>query len=1271
MELWIGALNLGFLYSFMAMGVYLTFRIHDFPDITVDGSLTTGAAVSAVLLVTGMHPLLVFPFAFGAGAIAGVATAMIHTRFHINGLLSGILVMTGLYSINLHIMGQSNIPLLREETFFSWLNAVNPGFRQEIWLFIILLVVIFLFWLLFSYFFKTDLGITMRATGNNSVMVSASGVNVDLMKIFGIALSNGLVGLSGCLVAQYQGFADIGMGIGAVVFGLASVIIGESIVRSRSVQVIVLSVIAGSIVFRLMVALALYVGLNPIDLKLITAIFVLVTLIFSRFMAKGAAVKKKEWSKGFVYGFICIAILSGGYIVWKEYGTKNKNSARRSYNMTDRVSGETSDKPAEKRYKIGLVQIVDHAILNLSRDTYREELKRLGYIEGVNLDIDLKNAHGDIASVNTILDSFVNDEVDLVLTISTPCTQAAINKIKDRPVVFTTVSNPFVINAGENDVEHLPNVTGVYGWVPMEKLMDIVATTLPDFEKIGILWNESQANSVFNVKMLKKVLKEQYPEITYFPGIVSNASEVYEHALSFASKGIDAFVLPPDNTVYSAVDAVVKVAENHNIPIFMSDILKAENGVLASVGYNYVLSGIQAARLTDKILRKGENPKDIPFQRYTGLETTVNLDIARKLNISIPEEFVKRADIVIDKGNILKRERRKKVGIVQFALEPNVERAKKGILAALEDNGYFDGVNIDIIYKNANADFPAITSIIQDLMRREVDIIVPLSTPVVQASVQQAHHKRGQKIVFTYIFDPYRIGAAKSPTDHLPNMTGVSSFPPIEKMLDLIKDIFPDRNKIGVVWNSSEANSESVLLKARAYAKTTGQELMEATVSNPTEVLDASRALAAKGADVFLNPGDNTLNVSYDSFAKTANENSIPLFTIDPDFIDNHTLAALGPDYYVTGYEGGQVVVKVLNGENIADIPVTQTKETVLFLNLDTARTLGLSIPQRFIKRADKVIDSQRSPPVSAKEESPKTMAILQFSDHYILDIIVEGVFEYFNEKGILAEYNLSVDRLNSQGDFGIARTIAQDIVRKKYDYVMTVSTPSLQVVANTNKTIPHIFGGVTSPYKAGVADTPEKHQENLTGVATPQPVAASIQAMRELFPKAKTIGLVWNPAEANSEVCTINAREAAKKYGFDLMESTVSSTGEVMEAVNSLIIRGIDIFLTSGDNTVILAVESVADLMKRKKIPYFTNSSTDIEKGAFVSIGADYREVGVEAGRIAERVIKGEKTSEIPIKEYVPEEININLSMADLYGITVSEEFLKRCSKVISEKND
>ena len=175
MELWVGAINQGFLYAFMAMGVFITFRIHDFPDITVDGSFTAGAAVGAVLLASGYNPVVALLAAFVLGGLAGGATALINTKFKINGLLAGILVMTGLYSINLHIMGRSNIPLLSEKTFVDYFKQINPGLPNEIWIMILLFIVILVFWSLVSLFFKTDLGLSMRATGNNPNMTAAAG----------------------------------------------------------------------------------------------------------------------------------------------------------------------------------------------------------------------------------------------------------------------------------------------------------------------------------------------------------------------------------------------------------------------------------------------------------------------------------------------------------------------------------------------------------------------------------------------------------------------------------------------------------------------------------------------------------------------------------------------------------------------------------------------------------------------------------------------------------------------------------------------------------------------------------------------------------------------------------------------------------------------------------------------------------------------------------------------------------------------------------------
>ena len=297
MSLLIGALTLGFILSLLALGVFISFRIFDFPDITADGSITLGAAIGALLLVKGINPVLASAAAFAGGFIAGTVTATLATKFKINRLLAGILVMTALYSINLHIMGKSNVALFGQRTFSSYaerfgtwvlrnrqdLNLLGWPVRvADVSILITAIVIVVLVGLLLYMFFQTNLGAAMRATGNNSQMARALGVNDEGMIILGLAISNGLIGLAGAFLAQYQGFADIQMGIGMIVWGLASVIIGEALVGTPQTGMAIIAAVMGSVLFRLMVAIALRLGLDPNDLKLITAAFVFVALILPR-----------------------------------------------------------------------------------------------------------------------------------------------------------------------------------------------------------------------------------------------------------------------------------------------------------------------------------------------------------------------------------------------------------------------------------------------------------------------------------------------------------------------------------------------------------------------------------------------------------------------------------------------------------------------------------------------------------------------------------------------------------------------------------------------------------------------------------------------------------------------------------------------------------------------------------------------------------------------------------------------------------------------------
>jgi putative ABC transport system permease protein len=285
-----GAVILGLLYALMALGVYLTFRILNFPDLTVDGSITLGAAVAASLIISGVNPVvatLVAPF---AGALAGLVTGTLHTKFSIPPLLAGILTMIGLYSINLRIMGRPNLPLLRQPVIFEYVARTGLTMRNSEFTLSLLVTLVFI--LILFYFLNTETGQALRATGDNEVMMRSLGVNTDRMKIMGLGISNALVALCGALVAQYQGFADISMGIGMIIAGLASVIVGEVLLGSSRIIVWLFAVVLGSVLYRLIIAVVLRLGFQPTDLKLFTAVIVTIALI-SPFL-KGNVEKFRE-----------------------------------------------------------------------------------------------------------------------------------------------------------------------------------------------------------------------------------------------------------------------------------------------------------------------------------------------------------------------------------------------------------------------------------------------------------------------------------------------------------------------------------------------------------------------------------------------------------------------------------------------------------------------------------------------------------------------------------------------------------------------------------------------------------------------------------------------------------------------------------------------------------------------------------------------------------------------------------------------------------------
>ena len=293
LDLVLSTVSQGLLWAIMALGVFLTFRVLDIADLSVEGTFPLGAAVAATLIDAGHSVWFAMLIALIAGCIGGTVTALLTTKLKIPALLSGILTMIGLYSVNLMIMGKANVPLLRAETVFT-LTENLFGVSSVVATLIVGLVATVIVGAIMYWFFGTVLGTAIRTTGCNPQMARAQGINTNVMVILGLLISNGLVALSGALVAQSNGFADVGMGTGTIVIGLASVIIGEVLFGTRSFKNWLISVVLGSVVYRAVIAIVLELGMPPNDLKLFTAVLVAIALSLPLIKNKFAIMKRSE-----------------------------------------------------------------------------------------------------------------------------------------------------------------------------------------------------------------------------------------------------------------------------------------------------------------------------------------------------------------------------------------------------------------------------------------------------------------------------------------------------------------------------------------------------------------------------------------------------------------------------------------------------------------------------------------------------------------------------------------------------------------------------------------------------------------------------------------------------------------------------------------------------------------------------------------------------------------------------------------------------------------
>ena len=901
---------------------------------------------------------------------------------------------------------------------------------------------------------------------------------------------------------------------------------------------------------------------------------------------------------------------------------------------------------------------------------FMEEIKKLTQ-DDFDLTLDQKCAQNEYTMAQSIAQDIVRLKYDYLCTFSTPMLQVCAQVNKTIPHIFGAVTDPYRMGVAKNQNEHQANVTGAATFQPVADTIKLMREIFPNAKRIGVVWNPAEACSEACVYKARDAVKLY--NFTLVEKNVSSTSEVMDALKSVASENIDLFITMGDNTVNLALSTIADYLRQRKIPYFTNTFSDVDQGAFITLGADYSEVGRETARIASKVIH-GADPKDVPINNFVPKKMGVNRELIQEYGLSIPEEFIKRAAKIKEKGiatsveitlptQTSQTKRKARLALFTFNENPLLSEAKAGFYDELKKRTG-DEVEFTIDEKCAQNEFSMAQSIGQDIVRLKYDYVVTFATPILQAFSQV---NKTIPHIFGYVTDPYRAGVAKSSAEHQANLTGVATFEPVENVIKMMRQILPNAKRIGMIWNPAEACSEACMIKAREVVKTCNFELVEATITNTNEVMDALKSMLNQNIDIFYTAGDNSVLLAKPVIGKFLRDHKIPYFSNDLPLKDQEdiSLLSLGTDSTEIGRETARVAAKVILGANPKDVPIDDYIPEKLSVNPAYAKELGITIPEELMNRSiqakkpatENISDSTKT---SMVEKRKARVALLIFNENPIVKKCEWG-FQDELKKITGDKIDYTFDEKCAQNDFPMIQTLAQDVVRLKYDYAITFSTPVLQAFAQVNKKIPHIFGYVTDPYHAGVAKSETEHQENLTGVASFDPVENLIKIMRLILPKAKRIGIIWNPAEACSEACMLKARVAAPANNFELVEKTVTGTSEIMDALKSMLNANVDIFYTAGDNTVLLAKPIIGKFLRDHKIPYFTNDIPIGQDDAMLSLGTDPEGIGREMARVAAKVILGANPKDVPIDNFIPEQLSVNPEFAKELGITIPEELIKR----------
>lgn len=618
--------------------------------------------------------------------------------------------------------------------------------------------------------------------------------------------------------------------------------------------------------------------------------------------------------------------------------------------------------PPGRVFKVGLVYFAPEPGADICMQGLFDGLREHGFVEGKNLEVHRAHAQGEIANIPALLQNYDNLGLDLIIPMTTPCLTAACGMVRHTPVVFTYVYDPIAGGAGESFTNHNPNVTGVGSFPPIEETADMIQQLIPGVKAVGTVYNSSEANSRKVIEVARGVFTKRGIRLDEVS--VINSNEVFQASQALAARSIQAFWITGDNTAIQGFDAIVKTAADAHLPIINNDPELVEKGSLACVGIGFYQAGYAAARLAARVLL-GASPKDIAIENVAVKTVSVNRKVAHALGITIPDDVLRQADVIIDEAGVHERTPARtaagparlaktwKVHLLEYVNVLDVEEGEKGIRAGLQEAGLVEGRDYQLQVRNAQGDMPTIGALVDAAVSDGTDLIMTLSTPTLQAALQRT---RDVPIVFTFVADAISAGAGRSNEDHLPNVTGVPTTSAYADLLSTVRECVPTVRRVGTLFVPAEVNSVYNKDRLTETARQQGIEVVAVAANTSAEMSDAAAALCNQPIDAVVQIAGNLTTASFASLTQAARRSRIPLFGSLSS--DSHAGAAVvvARDYFDGGRDAGMMAARIMRGESPAGIPFEPLKKTKIIINLDAARATGLRVPESLLQRRGVVV---------------------------------------------------------------------------------------------------------------------------------------------------------------------------------------------------------------------------------------------------------------------------------------------------------------------------